>query len=383
MFPQTVALTERPDGLATEVVRDAVGFDRLAGEWDALLDASASLNPFLKAGWIDSWRRHALDGAALNLLTVRDRGQLVAIAPLMRVRHALSLTDRLEFLGNGPAGSDYLDLIVRRDVEESAIDAIAASLHAQQLPLYLDHLPPASRSGRLRAVLQDRGWTAIESTPDVCPFIDLSGHTWESFLQSLGSAHRANIRRRLRALNADFDVQFRLVDSHTERRDVLSTLIHYSQARWQDDGGTSAFPNPQLVAFHHHVTRRAMDEGWLRLYVLTLNGVIGAVMYGFAIGDRFFFYQHGFDNSYARYSLGLVLMALTVRASIESGIRDFDMLYGHESYKSLWTRRHRALARLQLFPPRMTGVLLRRQVETRQALKLIAHQLGLRRHDHS
>ena len=383
MYPQPITLTESHSGVTTDVIRDAAGFERLVAEWDELVDASGSNTPFLKAAWVDGWRRHALGNAALHVVTARDRGRLIAIAPMLRVRHGLSLSDRLEFMGNGPAGSDYLDAIVRTGAADNALGAIAASIHSEQLPLYLDHLPPSSQADGLRTALEGRGWTAIESSPDVCPFIDLSGHTWDSFLQSLGSAHRANVRRRLRAINADFVVQFRLADSHAERRDALTALVHFSQLRWQNEGGTSAFPNPQMVAFHQHVTRRAMDEGWLRLYVLTLNGVIAAVMYGFAIGDRFFFYQHGFDNTYSRYSLGLVLMALTVRASIEDGIRDFDMLYGHESYKSLWTQQQRALKRLQLFPPRMTGVLLRRQVETRQALRVIAHQLGLTRHDHS
>ena len=186
------------------------------------------------------------------------------------------------------------------------------------------------------------------------------------------------MRRRLRAVNADFGVQFDLVDSHHERRDALDELIQYSERRWKNDGGTAAFPSPELVAFHHHVTRRAMDEGWLRLYTLRLNGVIAGVMYGFVVDKKFFFYQHGYDDTYARHSLGLVVMAMSIRAAIEEGVREFDMLYGHESYKSLWAREHRPLTRLQLFPPHVTGTLMRKQVETRQALRLIVHQLGIK-----
>jgi len=155
-------------------------------------------------------------------------------------------------------------------------------------------------------------------------------------------------------------------------------LIQYSERRWKNDGGTATFSSPELVAFHHHVTRRAMDEGWLRLYTLRLNGVIAGVMYGFVVDKKFFFYQHGYDDTYARHSLGLVVMAMSIRAAIEEGLREFDMLYGHESYKSLWAREHRPLTRLQLFPPHVTGTLLRKQVETRQALRLIVHQLGLK-----
>jgi CelD/BcsL family acetyltransferase involved in cellulose biosynthesis len=138
-----------------------------------------------------------------------------------------------------------------------------------------------------------------------------------------------------------------------------------------------------MIAFHHAVSAQAMAGGWLRLYTLSLNGAVAAVMYGFALDGRFYFYQHGFDDRYAAHSLGLVLMGLTIRAAIDDGMREFDFLYGHESYKSLWAREQRPLSRLELFPPRITGALLRRRAETRRALRVMAHQLGLNvRHGH-
>ena len=378
MYPQSVDLRHTRGLVTADVAADAAAFEQLASEWDGLLDAGGRANPFLKHAWIDCWRRYAHDGASLNVIAVRERGQLAAIAPLMRVRRGLGFGDRLEFMGAGPAGADYLDMIVARNDDTAAIEAIAGALDAQQLPLYLDHLPPDSYSDRVGKVLNGSGWEAIDSSPDVCPFIDLASHTWESYLQSLGPAHRANVRRRLRGIEAEFETRFALVDTHHERREALDALIRYSVSRWENCGGTSAFPNPELIAFHHHLSRRAMDEGWLRLYTLRLNGEIAAVMYGFVVDRRFFFYQHGYDATHAPSSAGLVLMALTIRAAIDEGVREFDMLYGHESYKSLWAREQRPLTRLQLFPPRVAGRLLRKQAETRRALRVMVHQLRSR-----
>lgn len=382
MYPQAHHANTAHGVITADVIRDHQAYNDLIGAWDSLLVQSGSATPFLKAAWVDAWRRHVIGGHSLHVIAVREHGQLVALAPLMRTGGGLSLSDRLEFLGNGPAGSDYLD-ILHRDGDDAPLDAIAASLHAQQLPLHLDHLPPSSRAERLATRLERLGWTALRSTPDVCPFIDLTGHTWESYLDSLGSAHRANVRRRTRALDAAFRVQFAPVESQHGRREALECLIRFSEQRWKTRGGTTAFPGPTLVAFHHAITRRAMAEGWLRLYTLTLNGRIAAVMYGFSLDGVFYFYQHGFDQAHAQYSVGLVLMARTIRAAIDDGHREFDMLYGHEPYKDLWARQHRPLFRLQLFPPRITGRLLRRQAETRRALRVVAQQLGLRpRHDH-
>ena len=370
--------------MTADVITDAAAFAQLLSEWDSLLAAGAARTPFLTATWIDCWRRYAMRGRSLHVIAVRECGRLVGIAPLMRVHGGVSIADRLEFLGTGSAGADYLDVIARRGAGNAVTAAIAASIHARNLPVYLDHLPPQSLAAAITAPLQALGWTALQESPDVCPFIDLNGHTWDSLLASLGTAHRANVRRRLRKLDASFDVSFRLVDSHCGRRDALDRLVHISEHRWRTRGGTTAFPDQEMIAFHHAITAQAMADNWLRLYALSLNGVISAVMYGFALDDRFYFYQHGFDDRYAGYSLGLALMALTIRAAIDDGMREFDFLYGHEPYKSLWARHQRPLSRLELFPPRITGALLRRKAETRRALKVMAHQLGWNvRHGHS
>lgn len=363
----------------TEVVSDAGSLTDLRAEWNALLSASESRTPFLTWEWLQAWWTHLRGAATLHVMTVRSRGELIAIAPLLLTRRGLSLSSRLEFMGTGPAGSDYLDLIVCAGREDEALDALACEIEALGLPLHLDHLPPASLAERLQHRLASSGWTAIESSPDVCPFIDLAGHSWESYLASLGSSHRANYRRRLRALNADFDVRFAFVDCHDERRRAVETLIGFHRQRWSGRGGSTAFAAQSLCAFHHHLTRRGYDADWLRLYVLTLDGVTAAVMYGFALDDRFYFYQHGFSDAYADYGVGLVLMGLTIQAAIEAGAAEFDLLYGHEPYKYLWARSERTLGRRQLFPPHLGGSLLRRQVETRRVLRNLAHHIGLKR----
>jgi CelD/BcsL family acetyltransferase involved in cellulose biosynthesis len=360
-----------------EVLADRRALNALRDQWNTLLESSGRWNPFLTWEWMSEWWTHLRDTATLNIVTVRAGGKLIAIAPLMLVRRGLSMQARLEFMGVG-AGADYLDVIVRADDEPAAVAAVAAWLNARQVSLHLDRLPPGSVSARLWRELTSSGWTAIDGSPDVCPFIDLSGHTWDSYLSSLGSSHRANVRRRLRALEAGFDVRFAAVVSDEERCRALDALFVFHDQRWLDSGGSTAFSSTSLRAFHHGLTRSALDRGWLRMYALSLDNTIAAVMYGFARDGRFYFFQHGADAVHAGYSLGLVLMALTIRAAIDDGLREFDLLYGHEAYKALWARQQRPLGRLMLFPPRLAGRWLQRGAETRQAVRALVHRLGLK-----
>ena len=130
-----------------------------------------------------------------------------------------------------------------------------------------------------------------------------------------------------------------------------------------------------MRAFQDDATRRALDRGWLRMYVLRLNDEIAAVMYGFFYNRQFYFYQHGFDDRYARHSIGLVLMALTLRAAIDEGAQAFDLLWGTEGYKSLWAREARTLRRIQLFPPHAAGRIHRRAIEARRRLGRLARRV--------
>jgi CelD/BcsL family acetyltransferase involved in cellulose biosynthesis len=110
-----------------------------------------------------------------------------------------------------------------------------------------------------------------------------------------------------------------------------------------------------LLAFHRELSAIALERGWLRLWVLWLDRRPAAAFYGFRYGERFLYYQAGFDRAFARWSVGLVAMGLAIRSAIEEGAGEIDFLHGGETYKSLWSRSWRELERIELFPPTAAG----------------------------
>jgi len=240
----------------------------------------------------------------------------------------------------------------------------------------LDHLPKGSLGAQLAGRLALEGWATAAGPGGLCPVIALAGHTWDSYLATLGSAHRANVRRRLRAAGQQFQMRFEQVTSEPLRREALEALGRFHQQRFGAAGGSTAFLTPALRAFQDDATRRALARGWLRMYVLWLNDAPAAVMYGFFYNRQFYFYQHGFDERYGRNSVGLVVMALTIRAAIEEGAEAFDLLWGEEPYKWLWTRDTRTLAQIQLFQPGVAGWIHERVIETRRRLGRLARRVS-------
>ena len=312
----------------------------------------------------------------LHIVLVWDGDELVGIAPLARTRTTLPWLSRFEFLGTGFAGSDYLDIIVRRDREPEIAQVIADALQASSVALHLDHLPPGSVA---ESTIVDRvaanAWTSMHTTAGLCPFIPLEGHTWDSYLGSLGSAHRANVRRRLRGLERDFDVRFAPVSSDDARREGLETLMSLHNRRWDTRGGSTAFPTTACRAFHYDITHRALETGSLRLYELRLNDVVAAATYCFSYNGKFYFYQGAFDDRYQQHSVGMAAMGLTIRAAIEEGAREFDMLFGVESYKWLWARHARSLHRIDLFPSDLAGRAHFGTVRAERAARTLARRI--------
>jgi CelD/BcsL family acetyltransferase involved in cellulose biosynthesis len=358
-----------------ECIQDPWRFASLRSAWSELLQSSASNNPFLTFDWLYGWWTHFGSPDTLRLIIVRADQELIAIAPLRLIATPLHWFSRLEFLGTGDAGSDYLDLIVRRGSEAGALPAIADFLGSQKLALRLTHLPPASLAAQLAEQLATAGWSSSVVADGTCPIVNLAGHTFDSFLGTLGASHRANIRRRLRALERQFDVRFERVTSHEERQTMLSALSGFHARRYADRGGSTAFSSPAVRTFHEDATRRALDSGWLRMYALRLDDRIAAAMYGFNHAGRFYFYQHGYDEAFASHSVGLALMALTISAAIDDGASEFDMLWGTEPYKALWARGARMLQRVELFPGHRGGAMHRHAVEARRGVADLARRM--------
>jgi CelD/BcsL family acetyltransferase involved in cellulose biosynthesis len=291
--------------------------------------------------------------------TVRFGRDLLAIAPL-RVARSRSCppihADALQFLGSGNVGSDYLDLIVRPARRAQTLQMLADALDADRHVIDLSRvLRGGSASSALVERLERKGWRALRRSTDVCPYISLQGHSFESYLESLGSSHRYNFRRRLRQLERGFELRFERVSTEPERREAIEILFRLHLERFEDRGGSDALHTPALLAFHRELSEIALRRGWLRLYLLRLDGRPAAALYGFLYGGRFLFYQAGFDPAFARHSVGLVAMGLAIRAAIEEGAREYDLLHGDEPYKALWARSRRELERIELFPPTFAG----------------------------
>jgi CelD/BcsL family acetyltransferase involved in cellulose biosynthesis len=343
-----------------ERIENPEEFGRLRSAWNSLLQTSQSDCLFLTWEWLHTWWKHLSGGRQLRLLRVSSGNNLIGLAPLAFTPPGiarLSLFGSLEFLGIGNVGSDYLDFIVRSGEEATALPEMADYLVREKVFLNLSQVNQRSTlAGGMAALCGQRGCELIEARINRCPMIRLTGHTWESYLATIGSEHRYNFRRKLKQLAKNFRVRFEPVSVEEQRREALGHLVALHNLRWDSrGGGSNAFCTSGLLSFHEEITRLELQNGWLRLFTLWLDDQPAASLYGFLYNRTFYFYQSGFDPRFATHSVGLIIMGLAIQSAIEEGAEEYDLLHGEEAYKFHWASEVHELCRLELYPPGARG----------------------------
>ena len=293
-------------------------FDALATEWDALAERSGSI--FSTAAWSRVWWAHFGEGHELLLHVVRaDDGSLTVVLPLYAWRRRLPRVVR--FLGHGPG--DELGPIHERGAHVTAASALRSALDTLEWDvLFAEQLPG------------DEGWPALVEGAswrrEASPSLTLPT-SWEEYLAGRSSNFREQLRRREAALTKEGAVVLRRAIPESLDGD-LDALFALHRARWRatpSDFGDSLF--------HREVARVALDRGWLRLWLLELDGRPIAAWHGFQVGTVCSYYQAGRDPSFERFSVGFLLLAHTIRSAIAEGAREYRFGRGDEAFKSRFT----------------------------------------------
>lgn len=339
--------------VTVQVVATLEGFKALREEWTTLLHKSRAANLFLTWEWMFTWWQIFGGGFELMLLTVRRGEALVGIAPLLRQpRRAFGVPVRVvRFLGGGVASSDHLDLILDPTSEALAtaalLDYLKENRDAWDL-VDLEDVPAQSPTvAALLAEAPARGFSLSISDRRICPYLPLP-FTWEEYVCSLARNLRHNLGRYGRKLARRGLIEFQLWKDPDALGDAMDRfkILHLKRRGVRGDRGSFAYPG--FEAFHREFARLALEQGWLRLAFLRVNGEAVAGVYSFQYRGVTYAYQSGFDPAWADYSVGTLLLGECIKTAIEERSSEFDFLRGEGVYKSFWTDRSRRNLRVRV-----------------------------------
>jgi CelD/BcsL family acetyltransferase involved in cellulose biosynthesis len=313
-------------------------------EWDALAEAAG--NPFGTHAFASGWWKVYGGGRRLALTRVRgEDGRTVAILPLYRAdRGPVRL---LRFLGHGAADeAGPLCAPADRSLALAALRRQTRALGPRGLLL-------AER------VASDAGFAEALGGPvvrrEASPVLAIGGQDWEGWLAGKSSNFRGQVRRMERRLARDHDLRFRLTEDPAALPADLETLFRLHDLRWKAEGGTAAFSEDRRT-FHRDFAARALERGWLRLWIAEIDGEPAAAWYGLRHAERDWYYQLGRDPRWDGAKIGFVLLVHTIRDAFEAGVSGYHFGLGDEEYKGRFATHDAGLDTLVAGRPRVAAL---------------------------
>jgi CelD/BcsL family acetyltransferase involved in cellulose biosynthesis len=303
-------------GLSLELIQD---FEQLRGDWVRL--ALASGNIFSTWEWNTLWWDRFGQGRRLLTFALRDGdGAVSAIVPLYAWR------DRplrvLRFLGHGHG--DLLGPVCPREDLDTAVEALQRALRGVRHDVFVgdwliaEHDWSTALSGR---ILREDGY----------PILRFEVDSWEDYLASRGRKFRKSVGSERRRLEREHDVRFRLTSDPANLEADLDSLFALHRARFGPHGDCYFCGSDE--PFQREFAALALDRGWLRMWLLEVDGKPVAADYGFRFADVHFAYQLGRDPEWERASVGSILEAFTIRNALEERVAEYRFLLGNEPYK--------------------------------------------------
>jgi CelD/BcsL family acetyltransferase involved in cellulose biosynthesis len=314
-------------GQSTEPLPTAITLERhrdhgaVRSEWHDLAERGG--NVFMSWEWAAAWRRHL--GGRFSLVTLllrRADGTAQAVVPLYLERtRPLPV---LRFVGAGP--SDELGPVCAP--EDRAATATLLGRHFGRV-LPGGGLLLAERLGCRPPIAEPLGGTVVHRAAS--PVLEIAGRSFEDYLVSRSSNFRSQLRRSERRLVREHRLEYRLTTDPERLAYDMETLIDLHHRRWPN-GEADAFAGPRR-AFHLDFARNALNNGWLRLWTMDLDGRPAAAWYGLRFGGVDHYYQSGRDPRLAPLKVGFVLLAHTIRSAFEDGMSEYRFGLGNEAYK--------------------------------------------------
>jgi len=378
--PTTLLLGDHAE-IETTVIDDPRGVETIHEQWDEL--AVQAGRPYCSPAWSLAWWRHVRTGdARLRMIVLRERGLVLAIAPLFAQMGRFGL---VEYRLLGAGNSHRIGVVCRAGHEKHLAAPLGDALGA------LDPRPSsvvwegidANDEWPIRTAPGLGGWAGVKLRRDAemgNPTLRLAGMTFEDWLGRTSGAFRRGLLRDRRNLARAGGLIRR---SHTEdefERD-LETFARLHNARWAPRGG-SGFFDERMMAMLRDVGGRLLAADRVRLYVVELEGSPIAANLCVAAGGAVAGWGTGMDDAYRRFSPARLAILRAVEEAFERGEAVYDFGGGNSAYKDRFATHNEPVVWMTQFPRERRYLLTRAQLmpkQTRYALRELARRLPVER----
>ena len=309
--------------------------------WNSLLMRSKSNTIFLTWEWMASWWESYGDNNVLFILMVWSQDQeLIAICPLYLTKqsyYGIPLSE-IRFIGDGSRDSVYLDVIVAEDKEVEAISCIFNYLtrHQDEWDICrFNTIPYSSPNQEIISRRAAENNFVVQQKEITSSYLDVPGD-WKSYEKLIQPRFRSRLRSRTKNLADNYAVEYDLCKEEKELEEKLPSLFDLHQNRWEEKEWAGVFSSSTRKQFYQVMSKRFLNNGWLRLYSMKINGQFVAHQFYMEYNNTLFWLIDGFDPSLDHLEVGKVLKGYAFQDAISRKIGTIDFLGSLTQYKKSW-----------------------------------------------
>ncbi len=279
---------------------------------------------FVLPNWLKAWWHVFGERLDLNILAVKKEGELIGIAPLFRVENTVSLIGHADVC-------DYLDFVLVPGREREFFGALIDHLSEEGISrLDLGPLrPESSVLSELVGLLRKEGRQISCEVEDVSFEIDLPA-TWGDYLLLLTGKQRHEVRRKLRRMHEAAQITFQVVDHVDAAGAAMDTFMTLFGKNRPDK---AAFMDSRMASFFRVLATNMAQVKLLKISILSVDDIPAAAALCFDYRSTMYLYNNGYDDRFARLSVGQLCKVLDIKDSIQRGRKKYDLLKGDEGYK--------------------------------------------------
>lgn len=281
-------------------------------------------NPFVTPPWLAAWWSCFGDGRELLLLRISMDDMDLGVAPLMVQDGSARIIGSTDLC-------DYGDCITAPGGQHLFYRVLLNFLAAEGLrQLVLQQIRPDSSAYRhVLPAAEESGWKVHVNRQNISLQLDLPS-SWEHYLEMLGTKQRHEARRKLRRVHEAGQVDLVNVGAGREILPAIDRFLHLFRQSRPDK---MEFMTESREKFFRTLAYELAQGEMLSLIGLELDGQQAAALFCVESGDTLYLYNNGFDPRFRAISLGVVSKLLSIKMSIEAGMRSYDFLSGTEQYK--------------------------------------------------
>jgi len=312
--------------------------NRLADEWRTLCQESSQDFPFCRPEWISAFLRAFLPDSKVLVVTVRYRGRLQFILPLVEER-GFCFGVPVRMLRAPVNSHSCLFDAVRSASTTGEAAVLAAWDYLQKLRswdvLELGEVPETGVLPQLTRAAEGCGFAIGQVAMRPTPLVPVPND-----MDSLKQLPRnARLRGKLRHIRRELATQGQLRLRRVEQADpaTLERFYKLEAAGWKGQDGSAIVCDVKTRQFYDEVAQSAARFSYLSLYLLELNDQLLAAHFGLSQDGRYFSPKVAYDEKLKAWAPGHLIVSEILQDCVARKISSYDITGPDDEWKMKWT----------------------------------------------